>query len=76
MLTIQSEAYFRQYGFISIICIPGNIYGPYDNFNLLDAHVIPALVRKFVEAAQLKAPEVEVWGSGRAARDFVYVGRL
>jgi len=74
MLTIQSEAYFRQYGFISIICIPGNIYGPYDNFNLLDAHVIPALVRKFVEAAQLEAPEVEVWGSGRAARDFVYVG--
>ncbi|MFH1478137.1 MAG: NAD-dependent epimerase/dehydratase family protein [Verrucomicrobiota bacterium] len=74
MLAIQSDAYFRQYGFIAVICIPGNIYGPYDNFNLLDAHVIPALVRKFVEAAQLKAPAVEVWGSGRAARDFVYVG--
>lgn len=74
LLTIQSEAYFRQYGFISIICIPGNIYGPYDNFNLLDAHVIPALVRKFVEATQSNAPEVDVWGSGRAARDFVYVG--
>lgn len=74
LLTIQSEAYYRQYGFVSVICIPGNIYGPYDNFNLLDSHVIPALVRKFVEAAQQNAAEVEVWGSGRAARDFIYAG--
>jgi len=74
LLSIQSEAYFRQYGFVSIIGIPGNIYGPNDNFNLTDAHVIPALVRKFVEAADDGKPVVEVWGSGRAARDFVYAG--
>lgn len=74
LLTIQSEAYFRQYGFNSVICIPGNIYGPYDNFNLLDSHVIPALVRKFVEATEQQSPEIEVWGSGRAARDFIYAG--
>ena len=73
LLTIQSEAYFRQYGFISIICVPGNVYGPWDNFNLLDAHVVPALVRKFVEAADANAPSVEVWGDGRPSRDFVYV---
>ena len=74
LLSIQSEAYFRQYGFVSTIGIPGNIYGPFDNFHLLDAHVIPALVRKFVEASQTQASEVEVWGTGKAARDFVYAG--
>lgn len=74
LLTIQAEAYHRQYGFTSTILIPGNIYGPYDNFHLLDAHVIPALVRKFVEAADDHLPEVVVWGSGKAARDFVYAG--
>ncbi|MHB2018536.1 MAG: GDP-L-fucose synthase family protein [Candidatus Xenobia bacterium] len=73
MLTIQSEAYYRQYGFVSIICIPGNLYGPWDNFRLLDAHVIPALVRKFVEAEMENSPYVEVWGSGMPTRDFVYV---
>ena len=74
MLTIQGEAYHRQYGFSSSVCIPGNIYGPHDNFNLNDAHVIPALVRKFVEAADTKADRVVVWGSGQASRDFVYAG--
>lgn len=74
LLSIQSEAYFRQHGFVSVITIPGNIYGPYDNFNLHDAHVIPALCRKFVEATDSKAPSVEVWGTGKAARDFVYAG--
>jgi len=74
LLSIQSEAYFRQHGFVSVITIPGNIYGPYDNFNLLDAHVIPALVRKFVEATEKRASSVEVWGTGKAARDFVYAG--
>jgi GDP-L-fucose synthase len=72
LLTIQADAYQRQYGFVSLIGIPGNIYGPYDNYDLLDAHVIPALVRKFVEAADEGRPEVEVWGTGKAARDFVY----
>jgi GDP-L-fucose synthase len=74
LLHIQSVAYREQYGFNSIICIPGNIYGPYDNFNLLDAHVIPALVRKFVEAAEKKAPTLEVWGTGKPTRDFAYAG--
>ena len=73
LLTVQSEAYYRQYGFVSIICVPGNLYGPWDNFNLHDAHVIPALVRKFVEAAQAGASIVGVWGDGRPSRDFVYV---
>lgn len=73
LLTVQSEAYFRQYGFVSIICVPGNLYGPWDNFNLHDAHVIPALVRKFVEAKQARAETVGVWGDGRPSRDFVYV---
>ncbi|OFZ82211.1 MAG: hypothetical protein A2583_04730 [Bdellovibrionales bacterium RIFOXYD1_FULL_53_11] len=74
LLTIQSMAYQKQHGFPSVICVPGNLYGPWDNFNLLDAHVIPALVRKFVEAADSKAAAVEVWGSGRASRDYMYAG--
>jgi GDP-L-fucose synthase len=74
LLTIQAEAYQRQYGFPSTILIPGNIYGPYDNYHLLDAHVIPALVRKFVEATDQNHPEVVVWGTGKAARDFIYAG--
>lgn len=74
LLSIQAEAYARQYGFSSAIVIPGNIYGPHDNYNLLDAHVIPALVRKFVEAAENRAESVEIWGTGKAARDFVYAG--
>lgn len=73
LLTVQSEAYYRQYGFVSIICVPGNLYGPWDNFNLHDAHVVPALVRKFVEAVQARAQTVGVWGDGRPSRDFVYV---
>lgn len=72
LLSIQSQAYFQEYGFPSIICVPGNLYGPWDNFNLREAHVIPALVRKFVEAEMAGAPEVEIWGSGRPTRDFVY----
>ena len=74
LLHIQSIAYRQQYNFNSIICIPGNIYGPYDNFNLLDAHVIPALVRKFADAVYYKSGQVEVWGSGAPTRDFVYAG--
>ena len=72
MLTIHGEAYHRQHGFESVIVIPGNIYGPYDNFSLGDGHVIAALVRKFVEASDRNAPTVPVWGTGKAARDFVY----
>ncbi len=74
MLHVQSFAYWRQYKFPILVAIPGNIYGPYDNFDLEAAHVIPALVRKFVEGADDDKPEVEVWGTGRATRDFVYAG--
>jgi GDP-L-fucose synthase len=74
MLHVQSFAYWRQYKFPILVAIPGNIYGPYDNFDLQAAHVVPALVRKFVEAADDGKPFVEVWGTGRATRDFVYAG--
>jgi GDP-L-fucose synthase len=81
MLHIQSIAYWRQYRFPAIVTIPGNIYGPYDNFDLENAHVIPALVRKFVEATNDHSsavgdqrPAVLVWGTGRPTRDFVYAG--
>jgi GDP-L-fucose synthase len=73
LLQIQSQAYFEQHGFVSVIGIPGNVYGPNDNFDLYQSHVIPALVRKFVEAVEEGKPEVVVWGSGRPSRDFVYV---
>src|SRR5439155_2506509 len=69
-----AQAYHEQYGLVTLIGIPGNIYGPYDNFDLYQAHVIPALVRKFVAAVAQKAEEIVVWGDGNAARDFVYVG--
>lgn len=74
LLTVQSAAYFKQHGFVSITCIPGNIYGEFDNFNLQQAHVIPALVRKFVEAKSSGAKAVPVWGSGTPTRDYVYAG--
>jgi GDP-L-fucose synthase len=74
LLSVQSLAYYQQYDFVSIIGIPGNIYGPWDNFNLINAHVIPALVRKFVEAKENNAATVEIWGTGRPSRDFVYAG--
>lgn len=74
MLMVQAEAYYRQHGFVALVGVPGNVYGPYDNFDLHQAHVIPALVRKFVEAVEDGGREVAVWGRGQAARDFVYVG--
>jgi GDP-L-fucose synthase len=74
MLHVGSFAYWKEYRFNSVVTIPGNIYGPYDNFDLEAAHVVPALVRKFVEAMDRGMPEVAVWGSGRPTRDFVYAG--
>jgi GDP-L-fucose synthase len=74
MLHVQAIAYWRQYGFPIINVIPGNIYGPYDNFDLENAHVIPALVRKFVEAVESGHKQVVVWGTGKPTRDFVYAG--
>ncbi len=78
MLHVQSMAYWRQHRFPVIVTIPGNIYGPYDQFDLEHSHVVPGLVRKFVEATAADAtPEqrrVVVWGSGKPTRDFVYAG--
>src|SRR3989339_185068 len=73
MLLVQSQAYREQYGFNSIYLLPVNLYGPRDNFNLKTSHVIPALVRKCVEAAKAKKEEVVVWGTGEASRVFFYV---
>lgn len=70
---IQSAAYRKQYGFRSIVPIPGNMYGPFDNFSLQNSHVIPALLRKFYEAKKEGKKEVVCWGSGKPTRDFVYV---
>jgi GDP-L-fucose synthase len=74
IMLIQSAAYRQQYGFNSIVLIPGNVYGEWDNFNFESSHVIPALIRKYVEAAEQSKPEVIAFGTGRPTRDFVYAG--
>ncbi|MCK4306900.1 GDP-L-fucose synthase, partial [candidate division WOR-3 bacterium] len=73
MLLVQSQAYRQQYGFNSIFLLPVNLYGPRDNFDLESSHVIPALIRKFTEAVENNKKEVEVWGTGKASREFLYV---
>jgi len=67
------ESYNRQYGTNYRSIMPTNLYGPHDNFNLNNSHVIPALIRKFHEAKNKITPTVEVWGSGQQLRDFLYV---
>lgn len=67
------QAYNRQYGTQCIVCMPSNLYGPYDNFGEKTAHVLPALVRKFYIAKQQKDPQVVVWGTGTPRREFLYV---
>lgn len=73
MLLVQSQAYRQQYGFESIFLLPVNLYGPGDNFDLENSHVIPALIRKFTTAVMNNEREVEVWGTGKASREFLYV---
>jgi len=73
MLLVQSQAYRQQYGFNSIFLLPVNLYGPGDNFDPQSSHVIPALIRKFVEAKENGAETVDVWGDGTATREFLYV---
>jgi GDP-L-fucose synthase len=73
MSAIQAEAYRRQHQFNAVVLVPGNLYGPFDNFNLEASHVIPALIRRFAEAKAAAKREVIAWGSGRPTRDFVYV---
>jgi GDP-L-fucose synthase len=73
MLLVQSQAYRQQYGYNSIFLLPVNLYGPGDNFDPRSSHVIPALIRKCVEAVDAGAPRIEVWGDGTATREFLYV---
>ncbi len=73
IMAIQGLAYKKQYGLDSIHLILTNLYGPWDTFNPERSHVVAALIRKFVEARQSAATEVEVWGSGRPVREFLYV---
>src|SRR5579862_3228758 len=73
MLLVQSQAYRQQYRFNSIFLLPVNLYGPGDNFDPASSHVIPALIRKVVEAKRDGKDEIEVWGTGRATREFLYV---
>ncbi len=73
MLLVQSQAYCQQYGFNAIFLMPVNLYGPGDNFNPESAHVIPALIKKCVDAMEEEKDEIIVWGTGRASREFLYV---
>ncbi|MEN6359484.1 MAG: GDP-L-fucose synthase [Smithella sp.] len=73
MLLVQSQAYRQEYGFNSIYLLPVNLYGPGDNFNPASSHVIPALIKKFVDAKRQGQSFVEVWGTGKASREFLYV---
>lgn len=72
-LCTMLQAYRTEYGFAGIFLLPVNLYGPGDNFDAQTSHVIPALIRKFDEAAQRGDREVECWGSGRVSREFLYV---
>jgi len=72
-LLVQSQAYREQYGFNAIFLLPVNLYGPGDNFDPASSHVIPALIKKCVEARDAGAPAIEVWGTGSASREFLYV---
>lgn len=73
MLLVQAQAYREQYGFNAIYLLPVNLYGPRDNFNLETSHVIPALIRKCIEAQESGANEVVLWGDGSPTREFLYV---
>lgn len=73
MLLVQSQAYRQQYGYNSIFLLPVNLYGPRDNFRTESSHVIPALIRKCVEAKEKGLKEIVVWGDGSPTREFLYV---
>ena len=73
MLLVQAQAYRQQYDYNAIYLLPVNLYGPRDNFNLQTSHVIPALIRKFLEAQERGDTRVELWGDGSPTREFLYV---
>lgn len=74
MLLVQLQAYRQEYGFNGIYLLPANLYGPEDHFDLQTSHVIPAMIRKFVDAVESGAESVSMWGDGSPTRDFLYVG--
>lgn len=73
MLLVQSQAYRQQYGFNSVYLLPVNLYGPKDNFDPASSHVIPALIKKCVDALRSGSSSITVWGTGKATREFLYV---
>jgi GDP-L-fucose synthase len=73
MLLVQLQAYRQQYGFEGVYLLPVNLYGPRDNFDARTSHVIPALIKKAVDARESDAPSITCWGTGRASREFLYV---
>jgi GDP-L-fucose synthase len=73
MLIVLSDAYRRDYGLSSVVPVIANLYGPHDNFDLENSHVIAAMVRKFVEASERGDPSVTLWGTGKPTREFLYV---
>ena len=73
MLLVQVQAYRQQYGLNAIYLLPVNLYGPGDNFDPASSHVIPALIKKCVDAVDRGEQQIEVWGTGRATREFLYV---
>ncbi len=73
MMLVQAQAYRQQYGFNAVFLLPVNLYGPGDNFDPRSSHVIPALIKKCVEARLREEKEIVVWGTGEATREFLYV---
>ena len=73
MLLVQAQAYRSEYGFNAVTLLPVNLYGPHDNFDPASSHVIPALIRKVVEARESNCDRIEAWGSGNASREFLFV---
>ncbi|GAH65117.1 unnamed protein product, partial [marine sediment metagenome] len=73
MMLVQSQAYRAEYGFNSIFLLPVNLYGPGDHFDLETSHVIPAMIRKCVEATREGRDEIVLWGDGTPTREFLYV---
>jgi len=73
MLLVQAQAYRQQYGINAVTLLPVNLYGPGDNFDPASSHVIPALIRKMIEACRSRAAEVAAWGTGQASREFLFV---
>jgi len=73
MLLVQAQAYREQYGFNAIYLLPVNLYGPRDSFDPAKSHVIPALIKKCIDAVEAGDRKIDVWGTGEASREFLYV---